>query len=489
LDIILYLVIGLVVFFTLYFAIWGKRNGKNVFFFGMGTIGRDMFYAMESMFLVYFLTEVLDLSDAMFLLVGGILTGLRIFDALNDPFMGLIVDNTKSRRGKYKPWILIGAVASAFFMVMLFTNFGQGNTLSGENINIVYVVFFVICYLAWDITYGLNDIAYWSMLPALSLDQKQREKIGSFARICANIGLFAVVVGILPLTNMLGEQFGSLKQGWFIFAVGVAAVMIGFQLYTIFGAKEYRGEFKKEEKTTLKGMFRALVKNDQLLFTVISMGLFTIGYVTTTSFGTYFFKYAFRDEEMYSQFALILGVSQIFALIIFPFISKHISRKRFYFVATVLVLAGYALFFFSPMNMIPIGIAGVLLFVGEAFIQLLMLMFLSDTIEYGQWKFGKRNQGVTLSVQPLINKIGGAIATGIMTITLFISGINSAKTPDDVTETGLLTLKLAMFVVPLICIIAGYIVYRLKFKIDKQFYDKIVSDLAQRGDIKGEIVK
>ena len=189
------------------------------------------------------------------------------------------------------------------------------------------------------------------------------------------------------------------------------------------------------------------------------------------------------------MFALVLGVSQIAALIVFPLISKLMSRRLFYTVATALVLAGYGLFFFSPMNMIPIGIAGVLLFVGEAFIQLLMLMFLSDTIEYGQWKLGKRNQAVTLSVQPLINKIGGAIATGIMTVTLLISGINSAETPDDVTSEGLLILKLAMFIIPLLCIILGYIIYRAKYKIDKKFYDQIVADLATRGDIKSEIAE
>lgn len=489
-EFILYAVIALIVLFTLYFAIWGKRNAKNTFFFGMGTIGRDMFYSLESMFLMFYLTEVLNLSDTMFAVVGTVLTVLRVFDALNDPVMGLIVDNTKSRYGKYKPWIVVGALTSAIFMILLFSNFGQDPAaLQGNTVDVLYVVLFGVCYLAWDITYGLNDIAYWSMLPALTLDQKQREKIGSFARICANIGLFAVVVAILPVANSLADTVGSLQQSWFYIAVAVAVLMIGFQMYTVFGAKEYRGEFKEEDKTTLRDMFRALVKNDQLLFTVISMALFVIGYMTTTSFGTYYFKYAYRDENMYSMFALVLGVSQIAALIVFPLISKLMSRRLFYTIATGLVLAGYGLFFFSPMNMIPIGIAGVLLFVGEAFIQLLMLMFLSDTIEYGQWKLGKRNQAVTLSVQPLINKIGGAIATGIMTVTLLISGINRAETPDDVTTEGLLILKMAMFIVPLICIIAGYILYRYKYKIDKKFYDRIVADLAARGDIKSEIAE
>ena len=131
-----------------------------------------------------------------------------------------------------------------------------------------------------------------------------------------------------------------------------------------------------------------------------------------------------------------------------------------------------------------IGAAGVLIFVGQAFIQLLMLMFLADTIEYGQWKTGKRNESVTFSIQPLINKIGGAIASGIVSVTLVISGINAANSAADVTPEGLLIMKLAMLVLPLLCILAGYLVYRSKYKIDAETYRKIVGELHERGDIR-----
>ncbi|AEC01996.1 glycoside-pentoside-hexuronide (GPH):cation symporter [Parasphaerochaeta coccoides] len=454
-----------------------SRDTYNKYFFGLGTIGRDMFYAMVSMYFVWFLTEVMNLDDRMLAWTGGILTVLRVFDALNDPLMGVIVDNTVSRWGKFKPWLISGALMGVLFFLLLFADLG----LTGPT----FLIVFAICYLGWDLTYGLNDIAYWSMLPALSLNQKKREKIGAFARICANIGLFSVVVGILPATNALGFAVGSLRQGWFIFAVIIAILMVGFQLFTVFFVKEYRSEFRQEEKTSVRDMVRAIFGNDQLLFMVISMALFMIGYTTTTSFGTYFFKYAFGNENMYPVFAAILGLTQFSALGVFPLFSKRFTRKQLYFGSTIFVLAGYTLFFISPMNIIPIGVSSVLLFAGQAFIQLLMLMFLADTIEYGQWKSGKRNQAVTLSVQPLINKIGGAVATGIVTATLIVSGINRAATPMDVTSQGLLVMKIAMLLIPLLCIVAGYIVYRFKYKIDKQFYDRIVDDLVQRGDIVG----
>ncbi len=263
-----------------------------------------------------------------------------------------------------------------------------------------YAAVFAACYLVWDVFYGLNDIAYWSMMPSLSTDQKQREKIGSFARICANIGLFSVVVGIIPVTNALSAAAGSAKRGWFLFAVIIALLMLGFQMITLFGVKEQKGYFKPEGKTTLKQMFKVLFQNDQLMWVAVALSLFMIGYTTTTSFGIYFFKYAYKDEGMYSIFALVLGVSQLAALSVFTVFRKRFTRRRLYTGATVMVVAGYLLFFFSPMNMALIGAAGVLIFVGQAFIQMLMLMFLADTIEYGQWKMGKRNESITFSVQP-----------------------------------------------------------------------------------------
>jgi melibiose permease/lactose/raffinose/galactose permease len=448
-----------------------NSNAKgNRFMFGLGTVGRDMLYSLVSMFLLFYMTDILNLPDSTMWWIAGIFTALRIFDAFNDPIMGFLVDNTHSRFGKFKPWIAIGGVIGGILTVLLFTDFG----LTGAG----YIIAFIIIYLLWDLTYGANDIAYWSMLPSLSIDQKEREKIGSFARICANVGMFACVVGITPVTKALGEN----KSAWFILAVAIVLITWAFLCFTLFGVRENRAIVHKQEKTTIKEMFKVLFKNDQLLWTAISMALFMIGYCTTTEFGMYFFKYAYKDADMYSVFAAVLGVSQLAALAVFPLFSKKFSRKQLYSAATVFVVLGYIIFFFAPMDMLFIGAAGVLIFIGEAFIQVLMLMFLSDTIEYGQLKLGKRNESITFSVQPFINKIGGALATGIVTVTLIISGINSATDPEKVTTSGLLTMKLSMLIFPLIIIVLGYIVYRMKFKIDKKMFDEIVSELGKRGD-------
>ena len=233
--------------------------------------------------------------------------------------------------------------------------------------------------------------------------------------------------------------------------------MLVFLCFTVFGVKEPKLATKKTEQTSVKDLVRIIFKNDQLLVTAIAMALFMIGYCTTTGFGLYYFKYAYGDEGMYSIFALILGVSQIFALAIFPALGKRLSRKKVYAFSTALVVAGYIIVFFAPTNtMLFIGIAGLVLFIGQAFIQVMMLMFLTDSVEYGEWKFHKRNDSVTFSLQPFINKMGGAVSSGVV---------------------GAIVIALTCIVT---IVLAGYFIYRSKYILHEEMYEKIVRELNER---------
>jgi len=360
---------------------------------------------------------------------------------------------------------------------LIFSDFGlQGSA---------FILAFTFIYLFWGISFTFNDISYWSMLPSLSVDQKEREKIGSIARICANIGLFFVVAGIIPITTLLGERFGSPQKGFFVFTVMVVTIMAAGQCITLFGVKESGVIVDKKQSTSIRELLRIIVKNDQLFFTAIAMSLFMIGYVTTTSFGVYFFKYAYGDENMFAIFALILGVTQITALALFPLFSKRFDRKTLFSGAVFVIVIGYIIFFFAPVNtMLFIGAAGILLFIGQSFVQLLMLMFLADSVDYGHWKLGKRNDSITFSLQPLINKMGGAISSGVVMVVIIVSGIKEAESAAEVTAQGLLMMKIAMLVFPLICIVFSYIIYRKKYIIDSKFYGQILSDLRERGELK-----
>ena len=453
---------------------------SNRFTFGIGTLGRDMVYSLFSMFHIFYLTDVLDLPTSTLRILIGIIVGARVFDAITDPVMGVIVDNTKTRWGKFKPWIAVGTITSPILTVLLFSDISVRATP-------IYILLFTVIYLLWGIAFTTHDISYWSMLPSLSLNQKEREKIGSIARICANIGLFFVVAAIVPITNALSERVGGLSEAYFVFAIGVSVIMVIGLLVTLFGVKEPKIITAPRQTTSLKEMLRVIYKNDQLLAVVVAMSLFMIGYITTVTFGIYFFTYDFGDADMFPIFSVILGVSQLGALAIFPFLTKRFKRKSLFVMAMGLIAAGYVVFFVSPsgyaFSIFLIGLAGMLLFVGQAFMQVLMLMFLTDSVDYGHWKLGKRNESVSFSLQPFINKMGGAIGTGIVGAVLIISGIQDAETYVDVTREGLLIMRGAMLILPLILIAVSFFILRAKYKIDEETHAGIMDDLRSRGEI------
>ncbi len=445
-----------------------KLDKRNRLFFGLGTVGRDMFYTFESNAMLYFLSDVLGLQIWEYAAVSAILSGLRIFDAFNDPITGMVIDNIRSPWGKFKPAILVGGVLSSIFFLLLYAGIGTGWTFIG---------IFGISYLLWDITFGVNDIGYWTLLPAMSNDQKTREQMGTFARICANIGMYIVMIAWQPVTSALGDT----PEIWFWCAVVIAALYLLGLLFPLLGVKERRVAPEKQEPTSLKQMWRALTSNDQLLWTTLAMGLFNAGNFTTVGFALYYMKYIFGDDSMYVILVAVVGVSQLTALSIYPKVSAKLNRKQMYTLATALVLAGYLIFFFAEISIVLIALSAVLVFIGQAFIQTLMLMFLTDTIEYGHWKLGKRNESITFSIQPLLNKLGGALSTGMVSATLLLSGIKiDGGTADAIGPEGKLIVKAAMLVIPLILIVLGYFIYLKKYKIDEKFYAEIIEDLENR---------
>lgn len=467
-----------------------KRINLNKICFGLGTVGRDALYSLVSMYLLVHLTDVVTFSDSGLAAVGVLLTCFGVFDAIIDPFVGAIVDNTKTKWGKFKPWIFVGMIGTAVLTVLMFHNFEMSET--------AHIILLAVTYLLFSIFFSLNDIAYWSLMPAISKDQTVREGVGAFARICANVGMFAMVLIYLNVPSMFSFLGDNDRDIYFGFAIIVAVIMILFQSITLIGVKEDRSQLERAEHTSLKDLWRALIGNDQLMVTAVSMVLFMIGYCTTTGFGTYYFKYAYKDEGMYMVFAAVLAVAQLTALSVFPLFRKKFTRKQLYTGSMIAVTVSYIIFFLS-FELIPlIVIAGLGLFFAQAFIQLLMLLFLADAVEYGEWKLGKRNEAASFAVQPFINQFGGAVSKGVVSGTLIISGLNAianeiADNPANeqaiinaIPGSAIWIMKISMMILPLVCILVGFFLYQKKFKIDEELYAQIVSDLEERNSEKVE---
>lgn len=476
-----------------------KVSTKNKYAYSASGIGRDMMYALYSTYLIVFFTNALGLPDWELLAVGIVIALARIWDAFNDPIMGNIIDNTKSRYGKFKPWILIGAITSAILIFMLFQDY--------QLMGVAFVAVFALLYVLSGMAFTMNDIAYWSMYPTFSTNPKERESIGSLARIFASLGMF-LTIAFVPIIYQ--NYPGGPKRAFFFLALIIGLIFIISQMVVFFLVKEEKNPIihVTQEKTRFRDVFKIIIKNDQLVVIIVAILLFNTGYFITTALGLYFFDYDFNRYGgiEFLLFSAILAISQLSALISFPYLVKKMTRKRIFGMAVLMMVLGYVIFmsvgYILPKTMLFVGLAGLVLFSGQGFIQVLVLVMLADTIEYGQWKLGTRNESVVFAINPFVTKLATSIQTFVVTATLAFSGLNSqvikpvtdAKNANPnmtneevraliaslVSPEMLLRLRTSMIVVPLIMIIVAYIIFRLKFKIDTTFYAKITADLAER---------
>jgi len=457
-----------------------RLHRRNKWTFSVGTIGRDAVYTLITGYLLVYLTSVVKPSNTVLAWVSTLILVMRLFDVVLDIVMGMIVDNTKSRWGHYKPWILGGVIASGTFTLLLVTPMHLND--------VAFVIVYVLMYLGWCLSWTTNDIPYWSLLPALSMDQKRREEIGSTAKIFAAIGQFAVAVALIPVTtNVLTPRIGA-HNAWLVFVGAIVLIMLIGQSVTLIGTR-VPTLVVDQPRVKPREIVSIVVKNDQLLWTVIPMVLFMTGYTTTTTFGVYFFRYIFKNTDMYPIFAACVGIATIVGYAIFPLVRRKLTRLQTYTLATSLIVVGYLLFFSMPTNLVVLVIAGLLLFLGQSSVTILMLGFLTDTIDYGHWKFGHRNTAITFALQPFINKIGAALSQEIVALTLIFSGINAAEKTYGEDKSGVLaasgqmTMKVVMLIVPLLLILIGYVIYRFKYRIDEKFHAQIISDLRERGQL------
>src|SRR5690554_2153327 len=247
--------------------------------YSLGGIGRDMTYTLvATFFMTYIQYAGLGLSLTQFSVIGIFLIFGRIWDAVNDPIMGAIIENTKTRWGKFKPWIFIGAVLTAIIIIVMFNWAPTGN--NGWN----FVIFFGVIYLLWEIAFTMNDISYWSMLPALSRNPKERDSVATLAVVFAAVGTLATHAGVSLIT------VGDAVKGYSLIAIVIAFFLVACQTLTVFGVKhDLSLETQTEENISIKKMFNVIKKNDQLLWNVLAMLLYNIGSGLLIALGYNFF--------------------------------------------------------------------------------------------------------------------------------------------------------------------------------------------------------
>ena len=433
-----------------------KPFTKNMLMFSLGTIGRDFLYFLFNSFLMTFILFTKTTDNKMLMVVGAIIVVARIFDALNDPIMGGIVENTRTKWGKYKPWQLLGAVLTGAVIISVFCV-----KLDGWS----YIGFLAFAYLMFSITFTMNDISYWGMLPSLTSDEHERNKLTSCAQLLASAGIGLATLLIPLFTTGSLAKWGA-PTGYKVIGIISAVLMVLFQLFTILGVKEKPLPPIKPDKSdrlTLKKMFQTIAKNDQLLWCALIMLIFSIGTgVVGSGLLTMYVYFEFGYEGGYTLLiGLGYGIISTLFTATYPWLSKKFGRNKVLYSAGVAIILGFILMLIFALaiptgapkstewftKFILIAIAYTIVGYGMGF-YMIMVINMANTVEYNEWKYGQRNESLIFSLRPFTAKLSSALTQalviGVYAVASITTYTNAISNIENEASKNLITNKVKM---------------------------------------------
>lgn len=487
-----------------------KTTKRNLWMYPLGTIGRDMIYALFNSFILTYVLLTRTLDTAQLAAITAIMIGARVFDAVNDPIMGFIIEKTHTKWGKFKPWLAAGVLSTAGVIITIFNT-----TLQGWS----FIAIFGVIYFLYSITYTMSDISYWGMIPSLSSNPDTRNQFTSRAVLFAGIGstlagmlIPMFTVGELSLTNSTQTSYG-------IISIAIAVLAIGFICFALFGIKESKEamEVKKDvKKKSTKEILKTIFKNKPLLWIIIAFIFQQIGnsLILGGVGSTYvYFQYGY-EGGLYSLFSTIGVAATAVLMIFYPMISRKINRKPLMTIMLIVALVGYALMGLTAFSFLNSSIVGfwvltigyMLSNLGQYGFYLIMMISIMNTVEYNEYISGEREEAIITSVRPFVTKMTSAIIVGLTSLSYIvfkvtdytnqISSLEQQATTGAIDETAKLNginavissidsgqklgLLLFMILVPLVCLLISYFVYQKKYHLDENEYQRICDEINQR---------
>ncbi len=487
---------------------------KNLIMFPIGTVGRDMMYNLVTSYLLTFVLFTHKLTAAQLTAITAIMVAARVFDALNDPIMGNIIERTRTRWGKFKPWLVIGILTTAVVIYLAFNVQLQGWG---------FVWFFGIMYFLYSITYTMHDISYWGMVPALSSDADTRNKYTSRATLFAGIG-GVLAASFIPMFTAGANAIG----GNAVTAYGRVALIIAilgpvFLAFTVFGVKETRNyNDDPVPPVSFKKIISTITGNDQLLWIALIFLLQQIGNgIVMAGVGqTYIYVEYGYEGGFFTLFQMLGMMVTAFLMIFYPAISRKTPRKKLMHLLMIISVVGYAVMLLpslllttGAMKVAGFDVKFLLLTLGymaanfgQYGFYLIMMISIMNTVEYNEYKHGTRDEGIVSSLRPFLTKLASALTVAIANITYIVFNIihytNGIADLEQAASAGEITaeqkaaeistllegvqhgqslgLLLVMTVLPCVLMFLSYILYQRRYKLDETEYSRICAELEQR---------
>ena len=456
--------------------------------YGLGAVGKDMVYMLSASYVLYYFQNVLGVNA---IAMGIILMAARVFDAFNDPIMGVIVAKTKTKWGKFRPWLMIGTITNA---IILFLMFACPPSLDGKGL----VAYAAVTYILWGVTYTMMDIPYWSMIPAFTDSGKDRENLTTLARSCAGVTIFTVAL-VSKIGKLIAGSNASAKAveiaGFKWFALIIAILFIVFIIITCVNIKEQATV--DMESPSVGQMFKALITNDQAMTIVLAIVLINTSIYITSNLVIYFFKYDFGGagwKGSFTYFNMFGGAIQILSMMIFyPVLRQFASNIKVFYICLASAIIGYgvllAIAFINMSNVFILFIPGFFIFAANGVLQVLTTVFLANTVDYGDLKNSRRDESVIFSMQTFVVKLASGIAALVASICLQVNNLSddTEEAADllhdfsaDVSAAAKLGLRMTMTIIPIIGLFIAIIVFKKKFILTEDKMKEITEELKVR---------
>ncbi|BCZ46021.1 MFS transporter [Clostridium gelidum] len=440
-----------------------KIGLKEKLSYACGDAGNNVIFASMSSFLVFYYTDVVKVSAVT---IGSIMLISRVLDGFVDILMGVIIDKTKSKYGKARPWLLRMCIPFAIAAVLMFSVPDVSNYWQ-------YVYIFVT-YNIVNIIYTSINLPYGVLTSLMTQDQYERSVLTIFRMI------FSVIcnIGISMLTLPVVAMFGNDRKAWSLTYALFGAVAVVLFLITFFNTKERVGsatdEVKKE--VPVKVGVKALFKNKYWGILTIQGLLNGANLTIMMGMNVYYAQYVLGNAGLVSVLTFAMMLPCLAGMFVLAPIVKKFGKRNVSLAGIVIMVIGYLIVMIAPTNLTLVLIGTAIRGLGFTPVQTLSFAMLADTVEYGEWKAGVRTEGLIYSAQSFGGKAGGGLGSGVIGWILGMGGYIGGAAAQSAGAVG--AIKALFIFIPIAFVVVQFVIL-IPYKLDKE-YSQVLEDLEKR---------
>lgn len=439
-----------------------KVSLREKWSYAIGSLGNNIIYGLMATYLIVFYTDYFGIPAGT---IATLFLVARIWDAINDPVMGIVVDNTHTKMGKFRPYLLFVPFIMGLMTILTFTAVPFSQT--GR------IIWAFVTYIGWGMSFTAMDIPYWSMSAAITQNQKERNTIVMLSRTIATIGYFIAAVFVLPIVEALGNN----NQAWMITAIIFAVLSVVFTLITFFNVKE-RTVSKNSDRQSFGHVINMLTENRPLRLIVI--GLFTVeaGNNIKTILPFYYLTYNLGRGDMMPVFLGVYALFTVFGSVISPYIVNFIGKKNTVISSIALLgISGVAHYFIGYGSFIMVVVMIAIGAFAFGIANIVLMSMLADAVDYGEWKTGRRSEGMIFSTNIFKTKLASALGGFVGAMTLSIFGYVQNAQQSIETLNGF---HFSISLLPSILVLFALIPF-FSYDLTEDKYQEIIKELESRG--------